>query len=62
MAFIPNNDKDCCVGCGECVEICPQDVWEIIDGKPEAVRADDCVGCMSCVEVCPNDCITIEEE
>ncbi len=61
MAFKPSNDKDCCTGCGECVEICPVGVWEIVDGKSDPVNADECVGCMSCVEVCPDNCITVEE-
>ena len=43
MAFKPSNDKDCCTGCGECVEICPVGVWEIVDDKSEAVNADECV-------------------
>jgi NAD-dependent dihydropyrimidine dehydrogenase PreA subunit len=62
MAFKPINDKDCCEGCGECVEICPVGVWELVEGKAEAVNEEECIGCESCVEVCPNDCITIEEE
>jgi len=52
---------DCCDGCGECVEICPNGVWEMVGEKSQPVNADECVGCESCVEACPNNCITVEE-
>ena len=54
-------DKDVCTGCGECVEICPVEVFELIDDKSEPVNADECMGCESCVEVCEDEAITIEE-
>jgi NAD-dependent dihydropyrimidine dehydrogenase PreA subunit len=54
-------DKDVCTGCGECVEICPVEVFELIDDKSEPVNADECIGCESCVEVCEDEAITIEE-
>ena len=62
MPYKVTINKETCDGDGECVEICPVDVWEIgDDGKAEAVNADECIGCESCVEVCPTDSITIEE-
>ncbi len=54
-------DKDKCEGCGECVDVCPVDVWELVDGKSEPVNAEECLGCESCVEVCEQDAITVEE-
>ncbi len=54
-------DKDKCEGCGECVDVCPVDVWELVDGKAEPVNAEECLGCESCVEVCEQDAITVEE-
>lgn len=54
-------DKDVCTGCGECVEVCPVEVFELINGKSEPVNADECMGCESCVEVCEDGAITIEE-
>jgi NAD-dependent dihydropyrimidine dehydrogenase PreA subunit len=59
--FLPENDKECCVGCGECVAVCPQDVWEIVGGKATPVNSAECIGCESCIEVCEQDCITIRE-
>jgi len=54
-----NNEK--CDGKGECVDVCPVSVLEIIDGKSVPTNMDECAGCMSCVETCPNGAITVTE-
>jgi NAD-dependent dihydropyrimidine dehydrogenase PreA subunit len=54
-------DKEKCDGDEECVDICPMDVLEMVDGKAEPVNMEDCEGCESCVEVCEFDAITVEE-
>ncbi|MBW2092546.1 MAG: 4Fe-4S binding protein [Deltaproteobacteria bacterium] len=61
MAWQVTVDKDKCVGDEECVEVCPVDVLEMVDGKAEPVNMDECLGCESCVEVCEEDAITVEE-
>jgi NAD-dependent dihydropyrimidine dehydrogenase PreA subunit len=61
MSFNPIVDADKCVGCEECVEVCPTDVYEMQDGKSVPVNADECLGCESCVEVCEQGAISIEE-
>ncbi len=54
-------DQEKCTGCGECVDICPEDVYELQDEKSTPVRVEDCVGCESCVEVCEQEAITVTE-
>jgi NAD-dependent dihydropyrimidine dehydrogenase PreA subunit len=54
-------DKVKCDGDEECVDVCPVDVFEMVDGKAEPVNADECLGCESCVEVCEAEAITVEE-
>ena len=54
-------DEEKCIGCGECVEICPVDVYEMQNEKSVPVNADECIGCESCVEVCEQDAITVTE-
>ena len=59
--FKPEVDADKCIGCGECVEICPVDVYELQDEKSVPVNAEECLGCESCVEVCESEAITVTE-
>jgi NAD-dependent dihydropyrimidine dehydrogenase PreA subunit len=61
MAYQPEVDIEKCIGCGECVDICPVDVYEIQDEKSVPVNADECVGCESCIEVCEHEAITVTE-
>ncbi len=42
-------DKEKCTGDEECVDVCPVDVFEMVDGKADPVNADECLGCESCV-------------
>ena len=50
-----------CVGCGECIDICPVEVFELQDEKSVPVNAEECLGCESCIEVCEEGAITVEE-
>ena len=59
--FKPEVDADKCIGCGECVEVCPVDVYELQDEKSVPVNAEECLGCESCVEVCESEAITVTE-
>ncbi|MDN5364263.1 MAG: hypothetical protein PWQ91_1325 [Eubacteriales bacterium] len=46
-----------CVGCGTCVSVCPQGVWELKDDKAYQAFPEKCSECGSCVENCPVQCI-----
>jgi len=61
MPFNPIVNESKCVGCEECVDVCPVEVFEMIDGKSNPVNAEECLGCESCVEVCEEKAITVEE-
>ncbi len=62
MAWSVTVEADKCIGCGECADVCPVEVYELQDGKSVPVNQSECIGCESCVEVCPSNCITIEED
>lgn len=55
MAVIVDRDK--CIGCGVCVEVCPVNAIKI--KKSKAVINDECVECGACVNECPNEAITL---
>lgn len=57
--YDPVVDPDKCVGCEECVDVCPVSVFEMQDEKSVPVNAEECLGCESCVEVCGTDAIII---
>lgn len=59
--FKPEVDNDKCIGCGECIDVCPSDVYEMQDDKSVPVNAEECIGCEACLEACEQDAITITE-
>ncbi len=61
MGWNVSVDADKCVGCGECVDVCPVEVYELNDGKSVPAHEDECLGCESCVEVCEANAIVVEE-
>ena len=61
MGYNPIVDQDKCVGCEECVDVCPVEVFEMDGDKSVAAHAEECLGCESCVEVCESEAITVEE-
>ncbi|MCL1974983.1 MAG: DUF362 domain-containing protein [Firmicutes bacterium] len=62
-AFRNKNDTiptimDNCVGCGECVRICPQNCIKIREGKAE-INGKDCIRCYCCHEFCPSQALSL---
>ena len=53
-------DAEKCDGCEECVGICPNECFEMADGK-SSVNDNECEFCESCLGVCPSEAITITE-
>ncbi len=52
-------NKDECVGCGACVEVCPQEAITMDDVA--IIDVNECIDCGACVDECPNGAITIKE-
>jgi nitroreductase/NAD-dependent dihydropyrimidine dehydrogenase PreA subunit len=52
-------DRERCIGCGECVRVCPAQTIEMQDGKA-AVTGDRSLGCGHCAAVCPVEAIRVD--
>jgi NAD-dependent dihydropyrimidine dehydrogenase PreA subunit len=46
-------DRNQCIGCGMCFEVCPKGVYTIEGHKANMVRPEECVVCRACVMQCP---------
>ncbi len=56
--FIRETINDECVGCGNCIEICPADAVKL-ENDIAVIDVNWCIGCGVCVFKCPNDAIKI---
>ena len=54
-------ERDKCIGCQTCTEICPLGVWEM-DEEKRAMPAhlNGCTACRACLTQCPSGAITAE--
>ena len=48
--------------CGECVDMCPMEIFSLDGDNIVTDHEDECTLCEVCVDMCPNDCITIKDE
>ncbi len=65
IPWAPVIDRDACIGCGECLETCPNGVFALNDaeGKMEVVAPDNCVVlCDKCVASCGQDAIRFPDK
>ena len=45
-------DKEKCVSCGKCKQVCPMDV-DVTDNTRKRKNGTECILCMECVKACP---------
>lgn len=48
-----------CVGCGACVEVCPQGVLRLEDRRAVVQDRDGCMECGACAHNCPSQALTV---
>ncbi|MDR3063084.1 MAG: nitronate monooxygenase [Methanobrevibacter sp.] len=54
-----DRDESICGECYSCLNNCPHNVYDLINGEPYPVRQKDCIGCRICEEMCPNTAIDV---
>jgi nitroreductase/NAD-dependent dihydropyrimidine dehydrogenase PreA subunit len=52
-------DQELCVGCGQCVPVCPTRALELVDGKARVVGQRS-IYCGHCAAACPTGAIAVE--
>lgn len=55
-------DQDKCIGCMDCLAVCPFTVLEEVDGRPQKAKRKICLKCMHCGAVCPTGAITYKNK
>lgn len=57
--WYPVIDTEECIDCGQCVEFCPNGVYEKGTSTPVVVNPDNCgYGCSGCGNMCPMGAIS----
>ncbi len=54
----PVVNKAECTGCGICIDECPMEAIELVDGVAQ-INNDNCSNCQACVAECPVDAIKV---
>src|SRR5512136_1676976 len=52
-------NKEECIGCGACVDVCPFGALKLVDDI--AVADDKCTACGACLDVCPSEALSLPE-
>jgi len=55
----PVFDYDLCIGCAECMRVCPAHVISMKNKKPE-INLSKCISCFCCQELCPQKAVIIK--
>ncbi|MHA2391151.1 MAG: indolepyruvate ferredoxin oxidoreductase subunit alpha [Promethearchaeota archaeon] len=55
-SYLAEVNKESCIGCGTCVEMCPMETIEL-DDTIAVVSEEKCIGCGVCAHHCPEDAI-----
>ena len=53
--------QDKCVGCGDCLDVCPHGVFEIRQHKSIITDADKCMECGACANNCAFGAIEVDK-
>lgn len=52
-------DEEKCVGCGNCLDVCPHAVLIKSNGRVSIENRDACMECGACAQNCPTEAVTV---
>lgn len=53
-------NKERCIGCGNCVTVCPHRVFQLADNKAIVSDINGCMECGACALNCPVEAVTVQ--
>jgi MinD superfamily P-loop ATPase containing an inserted ferredoxin domain len=53
-------EREKCIGCGKCVEVCPHNVFTMEAQKAGIQDRDACMECGACARNCPVQAVTVK--
>ena len=51
-----------CIGCGNCVLVCPHRIFRLHEQKAEILDPDACMECGACAKNCPTNAIYVNPD
>lgn len=58
----PKLSEDKCIGCQQCVSVCPEGCIKMNKNKKAQIDLDYCKGCGLCSDICPVSAIEMVSE
>lgn len=55
----PKVEQELCIGCGDCIDICPSQAISL-KSKKSRIDQENCIGCAECISICPCEAIKIQ--
>jgi ferredoxin len=53
-------DRERCIGCGMCPQVCPHQVFVLKERKSNVVAPDACMECGACALNCPVEALSVD--